>query len=124
MIPADEPHPHLDFVVYRLRTAGWSTEHHFHAALGYILEWTEHGKQRCLWLKKIIEFYRLAEDGTAKKFTRLCSGDDSSGLAVQPAQAERDFWRMCLAELELGPEENTLAVFCQVIAAWRLQPAL
>ena len=118
MFPSSELNPLIDFVVYRLRTAEWISGYQFQKDRGYLLEWTAKGRQRALLLQKLIIRHELTDQSNVRKFSTICL-EEASAPSDDPVPAvERDFWRICLEELGIGLEENSLAALARVIASW------
>lgn len=122
MFPSSELNPLVDFVVYRLRTAEWISGHRFQKGHGYFLDWTAKGRQRALLLQKLIMRHELTDQSKVRKFSRICL-EEGAARSDDPVPAvERDFWRICLEELGIGLEENSLATLTRVVASWEPLP--
>jgi len=120
VLPAQVFTPKADFVVSRLRQAGWISGHRFEPGRGYVLKWEGRGRQKAAMFQELIKRYRLEDGKRALKFW-------SRNLDLDPLEnelptlLEHDFWRMCLEELGIRRDEESLASLTQTIAVWEPQ---
>lgn len=107
-----------DFVVYRLKEAGWIAGHRFEKDCGYLLDWTMRGRQQALLLQELIASHQLDKGSHARKFAAACKAGQADWEANPITPVERDFWLLCLDELGIGAEENSLGTLARVLASW------
>lgn len=109
----------IDFIVYRLKAAGWILSHRFEKDRGYVLQWAPGGRQRALLLQELIARHQLTAGSRARKFSVMRQEVGHASWGQPVSAVELDFWRACLEELEIGVEENALATLARVIASWQ-----
>lgn len=117
--------PQVASVLHRLTLAGWIEGHHFVAAVGYKLRWTDLGASRALLLKQVIQDHGLSmNENTVLRFNRLCLEKYSDISSEELPPVDVDFWLTCVKELGLENEIDCLWPLVEVLNVWKPQAML